>query len=143
MRKFLFIFFLLTGTAAPAQPDSVKLKTAMQQLDQALIQQDEKLLQKVMHPDISFGHSTGWVQSWRDVLHDFRTGKLIYEKLEHSAVWIATLNKNLASVRMNTHATGKLNGNPFDLNMHVLQVWMKTKKGWQLWARQSAKLQAP
>jgi hypothetical protein len=33
-----------------------------------------------------------------------------------------------------------VNGTVFKMTLHVMQFWIKTKNGWQLIARQSAKL---
>ncbi len=35
--------------------------------------------------------------------------------------------------------TGNKGGTDFKIKLFVLQQWIKTKKGWQLWIRQSAK----
>jgi hypothetical protein len=115
------------------------LKESMQKLDKALVQKDELVLQKILHNNVSYGHSSGWVQNKTDVLNDFKNGKLIYNKLESSNPVILAINKDWATVRMDTKAEGLLNGNAFNLSMYIMQVWMKTKVGWQLFARQSAK----
>lgn len=140
MKVLFTITFFLIQLVAVAQADSIGLKENMKKLDQALLQKDEAALKLVLHMEASFGHSSGWYQSREEVLEDCRSGKLVYLKLENSNVRIVSLSKNRATVRMNTHAEGTLNGNQFDLSMHVMQVWIKTKKGWQLLARQSAKL---
>ena len=111
----------------------------MQQLDKALMQKDEKILQTVLHKDLSFGHSNGWVQNKKDVLNDFNSGKLIYSNIENSSSVILNINNKWATVKTNTKAEGTVNGNAFSLALHVMQFWIKTKKGWQLMVRQSAK----
>jgi hypothetical protein len=139
MQKFFIILFLFISLSAAAQSDSVSLKEAISQLDNALINKDEKSLEKILHDELSFGHSTGWAQTKKQVFEDFRSGKLVYLKFENSNSTIVTMNSEYATVRTNTNAEGTLNGNAFNLKMHVLQVWIKTKTGWQLLARQSAK----
>ena len=133
----LFFSFGLTGIA---QVDSIGLKQAMQKLDKALVQKDEVVLEMILHQEASYAHSNGWVQNKADVFNDFRSGKLIYSKIETSNSKILNINKKQATVRMDMNAEGVVNGNKFNLSMYVMQVWMKTKKGWQLYARQSAKL---
>ena len=140
MRILFLIGLFFTSLIAIGQADSISLKNAMMQLDNALINKDEKLLEKVLHNDISFGHSSGWFQNKREIFDDLRSGKLVYLKFDNSNAVIVTMNDEYAAVRYNTNAEGTLNGNPFNLKMHVLQVWVKTKMGWQLLARQSAKL---
>jgi len=141
MRRFPLVFivlFLVTGSFA--QVDSVGLKNAMQQLDKALLQKDETVLRSVLHKDVSYGHSNGWIQSKSDILNDFTSGKLTYDKIENNSSVIITISKKYATVKTNTNAEGVVNGTPFNLKLHIMQFWVKTKKGWQLIARQSAKL---
>jgi hypothetical protein len=133
----IILFFLsLTGFA---QVDSVLLKEAMTKLDKALIEKDSVVLKQLLHADVGYGHSNGWVQTKKDVLQDARTGYLVYKSLINEKVSIS-VNEKWASVRTTTKAVGIRDGKDFDLTLHVLQVWVKTKNGWKLVARQSAKL---
>lgn len=143
MRKpaaLLFVLFLLITKSSFAQIDSIGLKDAMQQLDKALLQKDETVLKSVLHKDVSYGHSNGWIQSKNDILNDFTSGKLTYNKIENNSSAIITISKKYATVKTNTNAEGVVNGTAFKLTLHIMQFWIKTKKGWQLIARQSAKL---
>jgi hypothetical protein len=143
MRKpatVLFVLFLLIAKSSFAQIDSVGLKNAMQQLDKALLQKDETVLNSVLHKDLSYGHSNGWIQSKSDILNDFTSGKLTYSKIENNSSAIIVINKEYATVKTNTNAEGVVNGTAFKLTLHIMQFWIKTKKGWQLIARQSTKL---
>ena len=142
MRKFaagLFVLFLLATENSFAQIDSVGLKETMQQLDKALLHKDETVLKSVLHKDLSFGHSNGWIQTRTDILNDFASGKLTYNKFENNSSAIAMIGKKYATVKTNTNAEGSVNGTAFKLTLHIIQFWVKTKKGWQLIARQSAK----
>jgi tRNA/tmRNA/rRNA uracil-C5-methylase (TrmA/RlmC/RlmD family) len=143
MRKpatVLFVLFLLIAKSSFTQIDSVGLKNAMQQLDKALLQKDETILNSVLHKDLSYGHSNGWIQSKSDILNDFTSGKLTYSKIENNSSAIIVINKEYATVKTNTNVEGVVNGTEFKLTLHIMQFWIKTKKGWQLIARQSTKL---
>ena len=140
MKVLLTIALFFIGLVAFTQVDSLGLKEMMQKLDKALLEKDEAILQTVLHKEASYGHSNGWIQRKGDVLNDFKSGKLIYSKIENISAYIVAINKKWATVRSNTNAEGIVNGNAFKLTLHVMQVWIKTKKGWQLLARQSAKL---
>lgn len=138
--KLLFtIGLFFASLVTVAQVDSISLKTTMQQLDKALLGKDEAVLKQVLHKDLSFGHSNGWVQTKNDILDDFRSGKLTYNKFDNSSTVIINISKKWATVKISTNAEGVVNGNAFKLTLHIMQVWMNTKKGWQLYARQSAK----
>ena len=142
MRKpvaVLFVLFLLIAKGSFAQVDSIGLKTAMQKLDVALLQKDENVLRSVLHKDVSYGHSNGWIQSRNDILNDFASGKLTYNKIENNSSAIVIISKKYATVKTTTNAEGVVNGTAFKLTLHIMQFWIKTKNGWQLIARQSAK----
>ena len=138
-RFFLSVLVLFVINSSFAQIDSIGLKTAMQQLDKALLQKDETVLRSVLHDDLSFGHSNGWIQSKSDILNDFTSGKLTYNKIENNSSAIVKISKQYATVKTNTNAEGTVNGTAFKLTLHIMQFWIKTKTGWQLIARQSAK----
>ena len=140
MKYILTICLFFTSAVAFAQVDSVSLKEAMSNLDKALMNKDEKALVQLLHQDVSYGHSNGWVQNKTDIINDLKSGKLIYDKIENNSVTIVAINNKWATVRINTNAEGKVNGNSFQFKLHVLQVWLKAKSGWQLLARQSTKL---
>src|ERR1043165_6731701 len=93
MKWFVFILLFFTNLVAVAQIDSVGLKDAMQKLDKALLQKDEVILKSVLHKDVSYGHSNGWIQSKDDILHDFKSGKLTYIKIENNSSAIVRINK--------------------------------------------------
>jgi len=136
----LLLFCLLISEIAIAQIDSAGLKDVIQQLDKALLQKDENVLRSVLHKDLSFGHSNGWIQTKSDIMNDFKSGKLNYDKFENNSSAIVNISKKHATVKTNTNAEGTVNGTAFKLTLHVMQFWIKTKKGWQLIARQSAKV---
>jgi hypothetical protein len=141
MKKLLFgslVLFLFNSSFA--QIDSVGLKNAMQQLDKALLQKDEVVLKSILHKEVSYGHSNGWIQSKDDILNDFKSGKLTYNNIQNNSSAIVKISEKYATVKTNTNADGVVNGTEFKLMLHIMQFWVKTKKGWQLIARQSAKL---
>lgn len=141
MKGPVIIFsFLCFVSSAFAQIDSIGLKESMQKLENALLQKDEMTLQSLLHKELSFGHSNGWIQSKNDIMNDFKSGKLTYNKFENNSSGIVNIGKKYATVKTNTNAEGNVNGTAFKLTLHVMQFWIKTKKGWQLIARQSAKL---
>ena len=139
MRILFVISLFFASLVVAGQVDSIALKGAMRNLDKALLEKDEAVLNSVLHKELSFGHSNGWIQSKSDILNDFRSGKLIYHKIENNNSAIVKIGKRYATVKTNTNAEGAVSGSAFKLTLHVMQFWIKTKKGWQLIARQSAK----
>ncbi|HKZ67117.1 MAG TPA: nuclear transport factor 2 family protein [Chitinophagaceae bacterium] len=140
MRFFLTIVLFFTSLIVVAQVDSIELKNVMQKLDKALLEKDSLILTTILHKDVCYGHSNGWIQTKKNLWDDFVSGKLVYKKIENNNTTIVAINKKWATVKTNTAVEGTVNDKSFNMTLHVLQVWLKTKKGWQLVARQSAKL---
>jgi hypothetical protein len=139
MRLFLIITLFFTGLSTVAQVDSAGLKITLQKLDKAMLEKNEAVLKQILHKNVSYGHSNGWIQTKENVLNDFKSGKLVYNKIENNSSDIINISKKWATVKMSVNAEGAVNGTAFKMLLQVMQVWMNTKKGWQLFARQSAK----
>jgi hypothetical protein len=138
MRKIFALVVLIALTHGGFAQTSF-LKDAAAKLDRALIQKDSVTLKQLLHKNVTYGHSSGWVQTKQQVLDDFKNGKLTYSKIENEdSKW--TVDKDWASLRTNTNVTVLVDGEKKDLKLHVLAVWWKTNKGWQLIARQSTKI---
>ena len=139
MRILFIITLFFTNLIVAGQVDSIGLKDATKKLDKALLEKDATTLKTVLHKELSFGHSNGWVQTRDDIMNDFSSGKLTYNKFENNSSAIVKISKKYATVKTNTNAEGVVNGTAFKLTLHIMQFWIKTKNGWQLIARQSAK----
>jgi hypothetical protein len=137
MKKYLTIFFLLLSSFTFAQTSFIK--DAVVKLDKALLAKDTVALKQLLHKDLTYGHSNGWVETKADVINDLTSGKLAYDKIETKDVkW--TVTNEISTMRCTTETSYKLDGKSGELKLHVLQVWLKTNKGWQLLSRQSTKL---
>jgi hypothetical protein len=138
MKLLFLILFLLVNTTLFAQTSF--LKEAVVKLDKALITKDTVALKQLLHKDLSYGHSNGWVETKEDVIKDLMNGKLDYSKIESKDLkW--TVSKDVASLRSTTAIKYVLDGKPGELKLHVLQVWLKASNRWQLLARQSTKIE--
>ena len=138
MKGILTIIFVVASSFLFAQ--TTYLKDAVGKLDKALINKDTVALKQLLHPDLSFGHSSGWVETKQDVLNDVTSGKLAYKSIDNKEVKWAT-GKDWATMRSNSHVVSlNPDGKTSEVNLHVLLVWLKTNKGWQLLARQTTRL---
>lgn len=131
----LLLFLISSFTFAQSS-----LKDAVSKLNAALIAKDTIVLKELLHDDLSYGHSNAWIETKNDLLKHLYNGKLSYSKVETKETNIAETS-NHANVRSTTEIEYVLDGKEGKLKLHVLQVWVKTNKGWQLLARQSVKLE--
>ncbi len=138
MRNFLFIL-LIGFTPIFSFAQTSFLKEAAAKFNKALIAKDTFILKQLLHKDVTYGHSNGWVETKAEVIKDLLNGKLSYYKIDTKDVKWTVIN-NVATLRNTADIKYELDGKPGELHLHVVQVWLKTNKGWQLLARQSAKL---
>ncbi|MBK8405711.1 MAG: nuclear transport factor 2 family protein [Saprospiraceae bacterium] len=130
-----FLFFL---TNASAQKNELLLQK-VQSLNQALLSQDSSTLRSLLHKDLSYGHSNGWIENVHELIHNNATGYLKYQKIEADSISVKLINKT-AVVRFNATHDIILNGKSISLKLHVCQTWIKDKRKWKLLARQSTKV---
>jgi hypothetical protein len=104
-----------------------------------LVKKDTLVLKQLLHGELTYGHSNGWVESKEEVIKDLYSGRLAYQSIESSDFQWKT-GSNWANVRSRAKVAYTMDGKQGELNLHILQVWLKTNKGWQLVARQSTKL---
>lgn len=137
MRKFFLIFLLFTYTALNAQ-DTTAVKQAVDRLEKALVERDSTVVKSLLHNKAQFGHSNGWVQDKDEVIRDMNSGYLRYVIIDRQSVSIK-IDGKFAVAKEWMEVTGNKGGTDFKIKLFVLQQLIKTKKGWQLWIRQSAK----
>lgn len=140
MRWWLTILlFFVYSAAFASKKDTADLRKSVYRLNEALMMKDTAVLKKLLHKKCSYGHSNGWVETKRDVIGDLYNGKLVYQQIDQDTLTM-TREKNLATVRSRVAAKVLYEGKEVSLKLHVMQVWMKEKKGWLLLSRQSTKI---
>jgi hypothetical protein len=137
MKVWIIIIVLLISSVSFGQTSF--LKDAVSKLDKALIEKDTATLKQLLHKNVTYGHSSGWVETKEDVIKDLTSGKLVYYTIKSDSITWKT-DASWATMRSKTKVEVSVNSNRMELNLHVLEVWLKTNKGWQLIARQSTKL---
>ena len=134
----IVVLFFVSGFSYAQQDTSAVLKVVIE-MRVSLVQKQEAVLEKLLHPAITFGHSSGWVQGRTDVFRDMKSGFLVYKAYDAQSTEI-TINGKYATVKERVAVEGNRNGTDFKMNLFVLQLWVKEKKGWKLLQRQSAKI---
>lgn len=137
-RAFVLVLALVLATSLAGQ-DTTALVQALDRLEQALVMRDEKTAGGLMHAEMRFGHSNGWVQTRADALADMRSGALVYGGFRREAVRVSVEGKK-GFIQEWVAVNGVRSGTAFDIRIFVLQHWVRTRKGWQLMMRQSARL---
>ena len=80
MKVWLTIVFV--GWFGVCGAQTMFVKQAAAKLEKALVAKDTVTLKQLLHKNLSYGHSNGWVQSKEEVVKDLMSGKIIYVKME-------------------------------------------------------------
>ena len=137
--KLIFVAIFVSISSLVFAQDTVQLKKVTELFNNALLTKDTNLIKQLVHKQISYGHSNGWLQTKQDLITDFATGKIEYTKIEEGEKFF-TKTKQAIAVRNISKVEGVVNGYVFSMSLQVLQVWKKVKKNWVLLARQSVKV---
>ena len=99
-----WILFLLSGLslfAAPPDPQAVKeVMAASDAWKLAMMKKDAAGLQKLMHEDMIYSHSSGMMQTKADVIKATTTGKTVIEAMDFSETTVRVYG-NMALIRAN------------------------------------------
>ena len=140
--KILYLFFQLFFVFGYSQQYSRQEKQLLSQankLDSLMQNNDSKILD-FFEKDVSFGHSNGWIQNLDDFKKDFSSKKVVYKEIKQTGVSEIKKFKNTFSVRRKIKVTGFYKSELFEMNLSLLEIWIKNKFQWKLWSRQSVEI---
>lgn len=141
-RQILLILLLgLTFSVVQAQTkDKQEVLDRVEAWRKAVVGQDVKMLDKLLADELTYGHSNGVMDTKKSFITTIGTKKEVYNELNLDDMNVTIVGNNaLVRHKMTGHVTLQ-DGAISKPNLGVLQVWNKTKKGWQLLARQAYKL---
>ncbi|MBI1791297.1 MAG: nuclear transport factor 2 family protein [Acidobacteria bacterium] len=133
---------ILLSVAALAAADSKAEKDVLAAMDawkQATMKKDGAALQKLLHEDLTYSHSSGKTESKADVLHAVTTGTATVEGIDFADTTVRIYGSTAlvkGKVTMRSSAAGKSNSTA----LSILHVLVKGPQGWQLVARQATRL---
>jgi ketosteroid isomerase-like protein len=141
-----WILFLLSGLslfAAPPDPQVVKeVMAASDAWKLAMMKKDPAGLQKLLHEDLIYSHSSGMVQTKADVIKATTTGKGVIEAMDFSETTVRVYG-NMALIRANLDMRNATDGKATVSHTNCLHVWLKGPTGWQMVSRQATQLSPP
>lgn len=131
----LQLIAIVPAWANPAQEKEVT--AAINSFRQAMLTHDVALLDQLMHPDLTYCHSSGITQDKATALA--KMGPSVYFEYTDTTIRIhgdVALVKNVTDMRA---AASKDTPN----RLNVLYVWVKSPIGWQMIARHPIRLPLP
>ena len=122
-----------------AQTDEQQVAAAVETLRKAMIDADKAALEKIAADQISYGHSSGLIESKAAFVQNIVSGNSDFVTIDLSEQTISIVG-DVALVRHKLVAETNNNGQPGKANIGVLLVWKKQGGSWKLLARQAFKL---
>ena len=138
MKKLLIIFLLFNAFVAGAQTGEEKLSVILKEFHQALVKKNTVAVNQQTDKALSYGHSSGWVETKTDMIKNLETGYMNYSSYKEDSLQVV-VNGNMGHARFVADIAVALNGNSGNYHLKVLEVWVKKGKRWLLFARQAVK----
>jgi len=140
----LFFLFVFLGTNAQNTllkefQNETELAKNVHLLDLYMKDNDLKI-EEVLHADVSFGHSNGWIQNFEDFKKDFESKKVSYKSILQTDLLEFKKNKNTASIRRKVKVSGVYKIYDFEMTLSLLEIWVKKGRNWKLWSRQAIEI---
>jgi ketosteroid isomerase-like protein len=139
MKKWIMLI-LSVGILAGAAPEAEKdVLAAMETWRHAMMKKDRAGLQKILHENLTYTHSSGLNETKADVLQSVTQGPMIHEEIKLSNTTVRVFG-DTALVKGIVDFRNSVAGAVSTAHLDVLHVWLKGPQGWQLVARQAIRL---
>jgi len=114
---------------------------AVEALTKAMLQADRAALERLVADQLSYGHSSGLVETKAQFVNVIANRKTVYKSITLSEPSTVMAGDN-AVVRHIFSNTTETAGKTASINVGILQVWQKQAGNWKLLARQAFRLPA-
>lgn len=139
LKQGALIAMMMVVPTVFAQSDT--LQQATEQLRLAMIDPTEQALKPLLMDGLSYGHSSGKVDTKTSFVGNLMTGKSDFVTIDLTEQNVQVTD-DVAVVRDVFTAKTNSAGKPGEVHLKELQVWKKQPTGnWQLLARQAVKLE--
>ena len=132
---------LQSGPAMADSADATAVDKAVEALRKALLEADKGQLEKLTAEQLSYGHSSGKVESKPQFVEGVMTRKATVKSIAFPEVAVAVVG-DAAIVRHLWESESETDGKPTSVKIGALQVWQKQDGTWKL-LRQGFRLPQP
>jgi ketosteroid isomerase-like protein len=134
----LVTIFVLSISSYAQQGEEKEITAAVEKLRKAMVDGDEKSLNDLTAPELSYGHSSGKIEDQKTFVSRIVKGESDFKSIDITDLTVSVVG-NAAIVRHKLVGEVSDNGNVSKPNLSVLLVWQKQKGQWKLLARQAVK----
>ena len=141
IKKLLIALSFITVSLTFAQKNKYQqaVSEASEKLRSAMISGDKAILESLILPELTYGHSSGHIDNAKEFVDKLVSKQSDFLTIENTNQSIQSVDKT-AIVRNHLYGkTADLGKEPGEVNLDILYVWSKTKSGWKLLARQAVK----
>lgn|SRR5690606_14541678 len=136
---FFFVLFLINTTVFTQNISSqLAIEENIQKIEEALLKKDTISLKLLLHPNLTMGHSNGWIETKASLIEDLTEEKVVYTLFQpiNKTEYFYT-SEDLIMTRRDIDAHGTVNHKEFVACLNVLEIWTFYNNQWLLTARQS------
>lgn len=142
MKKLISILALicLNITFIHAQTvDETMISTVVEMLRKNMVDPDKVILEKIVHQDLSYGHSSGSIETKTMFIESLVSNNSDFKTIDLTEQTIKVVG-NTAIVRHKLFAETANKGVASTAKLNVMLIFLKVKGEWKLLARQAAKI---
>ncbi len=139
MIKKLFIFASLILSVNFAIAQKTEVEEAVTKLSKLMVKPDSLALDKLILNNLSYGHSSGKVQTKQEFMHSLLSAESDFLDINLTDQTVVIQNKT-ALVRHTLNAKTNDKNIPGNVKLYILLIWSKEKAGWKLLGRQAVKV---
>ena len=135
----LIVFTLATLSGfAQSKSEQLVLDLSKKKFDWMLNKQYDSL-ELLLDDQVKYIHSNGWAQSKKEVIDDFASGKLSYQKIEVTESTVRLYDKT-AIVTGKGKFAGTVNNNAFAMELSYTEIYIYNKDRWLLASRHANRM---
>ncbi|KIA95782.1 hypothetical protein OC25_04300 [Pedobacter kyungheensis] len=139
IKKIFVLSALLLGAVHFSFAQKAEVEAAVTKLTKLMVTPDSSSLDKLILPNLSYGHSSGKIQTKQEFLHSLLSGESDFVDINLTDQSVIIQNKT-ALVRHTLNAKTNDKNVPGNVKLYILLIWSKEKAGWKLLGRQAVKV---
>lgn len=117
-----------------------EVEQAVQALTRAMIDADGPMLRKLTNNALSYGHSSGKIETQSEFVETLVTGMSVFEDIQLESQTVEVMDNTAVVRHMLSAKTNDKGKGPGTVKLGILLVWVKQEMQWTLLARQAVKV---
>jgi len=139
IKKLLICTILTFCSIGFCLAQKTEVEEAVSKLTKLMIAPDSLALNKMILNNLSYGHSSGKIQTKQEFMHSLLSGESDFVDINLTDQTVIVQNKT-ALVRHTLNAKTNDKNVPGNVKLYILLIWSKEKTGWKLLGRQAVKV---